>query len=231
MTIQSQTPAPIAAQPVVVVGGPTGPSGGPTGTTGSIGPTGPTGVTGSRGSIGPLGTGPTGPTGAGAFTGPTGKVGPPGSAGPTGVTGPMGPLGAVGSGQFISTNSFGTLGPYGTNPTAVGFGVSYTTKASGNVLVIFAGMARNSSIGAVTQINGIYGNGTPPGSGATTGLGTFFSTTQEYVSGTVNDRGGFTVMHLFSWPVNTQYWLDLTVASTVGANAYIADVQILVVEF
>jgi len=88
MTVQSKTPSPIFAQPIVVVGGPTGPSGGPTGTTGPTGPVGSaaTGVTGSTGNIGP--TGSTGPAGAGAFTGPTGATGPVGSsAGPTGPTG------------------------------------------------------------------------------------------------------------------------------------------------
>jgi hypothetical protein len=86
MTVQSKTPSPIWAQPVVVVGGPTGPSGGPTGAVGPTGSTGPTalGVTGPTGHIGP--TGITGPTGAGAFTGPTGMTGPVGSGniGPTG---------------------------------------------------------------------------------------------------------------------------------------------------
>jgi hypothetical protein len=87
MTTQSKTPAPIMAQPVVVVGGPTGPSGGP------IGPTGPTGFTGPvatsvTGNTGPRGlTGPTGSTGPGAATGPTGFTGPPGTPGVTGPTG------------------------------------------------------------------------------------------------------------------------------------------------
>lgn len=82
MTIQSKTPAPIAAQPVVVVGGPTGPAGGATGVAGS--------------------TGPTGPEGLGAFTGPTGFIGatgPTGSVGGIGVTGPMGMTGPVGIGS------------------------------------------------------------------------------------------------------------------------------------
>lgn len=233
MTIQSKIPAPILAQPVVVIGGPTGPSGGPTGSTGPTGIMGPL-ATGATGNTGPRGlTGPTGVTGAGAFTGPTGFTGPPGSGGATGATGMTGPFGAVGSGQFISTNSSGTLGPYGTTETAVGFGgsVPYTPTKSGYTLVMFAGMARNASVGAVTTITGRYGTGTAPSAGATTGLGTAFSTPQEYVSGTASDRGGFTVMKLLTLTLATPYWFDISVWSTVGANAYVANIQILVIEF
>jgi hypothetical protein len=234
MTTQSKTPAPILAQPIVVVGGPTGPSGGPTGPTGLSGAVGPTGYTGVRGQTGPLGTGPTGPTGVGAFTGPTGLTGP---AGPTGVTGSTGPTGVTGagsitSGRIISTNSSGTLGPYGGNPTAVGFGMSYTTKASGQVLVMFAGMARNATAGNTTFISPTYGTGTAPASGATTGLGTQYSTPQGYVSGTTTDRGGFMTMKILSLTVGTTYWFDILVWNSVGGTgtAYIADVQILIVE-
>ncbi len=233
MTIQSKTSAPILAQPVVVVGGPTGPSGGPTGPTGPTGYTGPV-ATSVPGNTGPRGlTGPTGNTGAaGTLTGPTGFTGPPGSS-ITGPTGPQGPLGAVASNQYISTNSSGTLGPYGTTAQAVGFGssIKYTTKKTGFTLVMFAGMARHAVAGAITTITGIYGTGTPPAANGTTGLGTSYSTNQQYVSGTTTDRGGFTVMKLLALPVGVEHWFDLTVQSSNGANAYIADVQILVMEF
>jgi hypothetical protein len=105
MTVQSKTPAPIWAQPVVVVGGPTGPSGGPTGTTGPTGSTGPV-ASSVTGNTGPRGlTGPTGNTGPAAATGPTGMTGPVGSPGMTGpaISGatlvanlPTGPIGARG---------------------------------------------------------------------------------------------------------------------------------------
>jgi hypothetical protein len=120
MAVPVVVPAPIAAQPVVVVHGPTGPTGPGVGATG---PTGLTGATGRTGYSGPTGwtgaTGVTGATGAGAFTGPTGFTGPPGSGGatgitgatgPTGFTGPIGPTGASGPGATGVTGSTGVGG-------------------------------------------------------------------------------------------------------------------------
>jgi len=109
------SPAPIAAMPVRVIGGPTGPSGGPTGSTGptGFGPTGPSG---------PLGTGPTGPTGFGA-TGPTGYPGLTGATGPVGVavTGATGPSGADGgAGDDGATGPTGPTGSSGAASTVTG---------------------------------------------------------------------------------------------------------------
>jgi hypothetical protein len=139
--------APIAAFPVVLVGGggtgpggtgPTGPTGpgisgtagtGPTGPTGPAG--GPTGATGSA-STGPTGrTGPTGPTGS-SITGPTG-IGATGSTGASGLQGTTGPTGATGAG---ATGPTGASGPLGTGPTgpagtASGTGATGPTGASG----------------------------------------------------------------------------------------------------
>lgn len=116
--IIDSTVAPVLAQPVVVVGGPTGPSGGPTGPTGRTGATGATGAgafTGPTGSTGS--TGSTGATGAGAFTGPTGPTGytgPPGVAvtGTTGCTGPTGPTGSTGPTGTIFTGATGGVSGY-----------------------------------------------------------------------------------------------------------------------
>jgi hypothetical protein len=112
--IQSKTPAPILAQPVVVVGGPTGPAGGATGVpgpTGEIGPTGAGAFTGPTGSLGP--SGPTGPVGVGV-TGPAGMTGPPGPGG-IGPTGPAAILATclvaqlpVGSSVSVGTRGFVT---------------------------------------------------------------------------------------------------------------------------
>lgn len=118
MPVQVNQPAPVAAFPVVVVGGPTGPAGTPGGPTGSTGPTGPTGRTGPTGAVAPTGpTGKTGPTGAGP-TGVTGYTGPPGnqgSTGPTGVSGPTGTTGPTGSGPTGPTGTLtGPTGPTGT---------------------------------------------------------------------------------------------------------------------
>lgn len=128
MTVTVNSPAPISARPVVVVGGPTGPAGGPTGATGATGRTGPTGAAAATGATGPTGLGATGPTGASGRTGPTGASGPPGNQGPTGlaatgVTGPTGPTGVTGATGAL-TGPTGSTGPSGgptgnTGPTGI----------------------------------------------------------------------------------------------------------------
>jgi hypothetical protein len=228
MTIQSKTPAPILAQPVVVIGGPTGPSGGPTGVTGPTGYTGPV-ATSVPGNTGPRGlTGPTGATGAASTqTGPTGMTGPVGG----GIQGPTGPYGAVGAGSFVSTYSSGNNGPYGSE-VMVGFGANtrYTPTKSGNVLVMFAGQARNATVGATTVVSGRYGTGAYPSAGASP-IGSMISNSQYCVSGTTTDSGGFTIMRLLTLPLNTEHWFDLSVLSSPGATAYLSNVQMLVIEF
>jgi hypothetical protein len=120
-------PSPVAAQPVVVVNGPTGPTGPNTGVTGATGPTG-FGATGVTGSTGPTGAGATGPTGA---AGPTG-IGPTGPVGMTGggQTGPSGPTGPLGTGPTGPTGVTGPTG--GTGPTGItGFGATGPTGNTG----------------------------------------------------------------------------------------------------
>jgi hypothetical protein len=228
MTTQSKTPAPIMAQPVVVIGGPTGPSGGPTGVTGPTGYTGPV-ATSVTGNTGPRGlTGPTGATGAASTqTGPTGMTGPVGG----GIPGPTGPYGAVGVGSFVSTYASGINGPYGSE-VMVGFGanIHYTPTKSGNVLVMFAGQARNATVGATTTVSGRYGTGSPPIAGAAV-VGSMISNSQHYVSGTTTDTGGFTIMRLLTLPLAAEHWFDLSVFSSPGSTAYITDTQMLVIEF
>lgn len=120
MTIKVLAPAPIMAQPVVVVGGPTGPAGGPTGPSGVTGATGPT-AQASTGPTGPFGTGPTGTTGSTGPRGQTGFTGPPGTPGPTGLsaTGPQGVTGPSGQGPTGAVGPTGNTGPNGgpTGPT------------------------------------------------------------------------------------------------------------------
>src|SRR5262245_37580857 len=179
MSTQSTVPAPIAAQPVVVIGGPTGPSGGPTG---PVGPTGSavafTGPTGRTGPTGAIGTGPTGATGVGAFTGPTGITGPVGSVGqtgPTGATGVIGPTGSVGPlspGNFNQLNNFTPAGNIGGTDSAVGMAVYLTPSHSGNVVFSVGGLAQNTgAVGNGVLIRARYGTGAAPIYGATSGLG------------------------------------------------------------
>jgi hypothetical protein len=227
MTIQSKTPAPIMAQPVVVIGGPTGPASGLTGPTGSTGPAGPASTIGPTGSTGLAGqTGPTGAVGVGV-TGPTGMTGPVGG----GIQGPTGPYGAVGAGSFKSDYVTGSVGPFGAE-VMMGFGANtrYTPTKSGNVLVMFAGQARNATIGATTVVSGRYGTGSYPNAGAGA-VGNMISNSQYCVSGTTTDSGGFTIMRLLTLPLNTEHWFDLSVLSSPGATAYLSNVQTLVIEF
>lgn len=178
MTVAQQVPAPVSAQPIVVVGGPTGPSGGPTGPTGPSGPTGAAGTL--TGPTGPLGTGPTGPAGSRGFTGPTGITGPVGNSltgptGPTGVTGaagtltgptgntgptglggtgPTGPSGGP-TGPTGPTGATGDTGPLGTGPTGpTGIGATGPTGSTG------AAGSGGASIGTVVGVTGTH-NGLP----------------------------------------------------------------------
>src|SRR5262252_2302830 len=227
---QSTIPAPIAAQPVVVVGGPTGPSGGPTGMTGPTGSavafTGPTGRTGPTG---PLGTGPTGATGAGAFTGPTGRTGPPGSAatGPSGATGPTGPIGVHQSG---SANFTGPTGGWGAPPPLMcGLGATITPNASGKCAIIIAGVALNSTTnGGTINVSGRYGTGTAPVAGAAD-TGTPFGITQHLntaVTGGNILQIGFTVMAVVTGlAVGTPYWFDLALSTVSGTGCQVRDLQ------
>lgn len=99
MTVEVNGPAPVMAQPVVVVNGATGPTGPSPGSTGATGPTGPTGSTGVVGQTGPTGLG-FAFSYAGAGNAVTGISGP--------VTGP--------SGVHTQIQTWLTLtGPSGTN--------------------------------------------------------------------------------------------------------------------
>jgi hypothetical protein len=247
MSTQSNIPAPIMAQPVVVVGGPTGPSGGPTGPTGGTGPTAATGVTGSTGRTGPTGnTGPTGVTGAGAFTGPTGYTGPPGSPGPgyTGATGPTGmsgidgatgPTGAgfLGSARTAATSKSSGFTGIGTSQICFGLNLRYTPTVSGKLLIVAAGVAQNTTANAA-QIFGFYGTGTTPAAGAAVpGISGQWGNTQHLadVSPASALWAGFTVVGIVTGlTLSTSYWFDVALSANGGAGAGIRDVQFILIE-
>lgn len=232
MSTQSNIPAEIMTKPVVVVHGPTGPSGGPTGATGPQGMASTTGATGVRGPSGV--TGYTGPTGlASVVTGPTGMTGPVGSIGNV-VLGPTGPTGSFGGSGSVYNNWWtGPIGPYGTSQTMLGLGARFTTRASGTLLIAVTGLVRNSAGGAGggTTIVLRWGTGTSPVAGqASTGislgtaLNTFLVNAADYVGFAIN-------MGVFFNPDGTDRWIDLSMASTVGTNAYVRDVQMLLLEY
>lgn len=222
MTTQSNTPAPILAQPVVVVGGPTGPSGGPQGSTGPTGPLGFLGPTGQRGPTGPLGTGPTGPQGIPADTGPTGLTGPPGSAGPQGVQGSVNPL------WTASGNQITTYGPYGGSAVMLGLGFVYTPQAHGTIFVVVSGLANNSTGGAGggTTIGLRYGVGSPPYTGMYS-LGSAVGRDQRLFMVNAAEWSGFTFTGVISGlAIGQPCWFDLTMWAASGTNtAYARDIS------
>jgi len=233
MATQSSTPAPIMAQPVIVVGGHTGPSGGATGPSGPVGATGAVGPTGVPGPTGLGPTGATGAAGAGAFTGPTGFTGPPGGgfAGPQGSTGPTGPQ-AISPSRVASGTLAGPFGPYGTSPTFIGAGstFAFTPTLSGTVWVAISGQARNSTAGVSTFIQARWGTGTPPAAGGGN-AGFAFGRLVESVSGSASDKQGFTILaFIFGLAVGTAHWIDLALTSSSGTSALVQDLHFTLIE-
>jgi collagen type VII alpha len=231
MSTQSNIPADIMTRPVVVVHGPTGPSGGPTGPTGPQGFATLTGATGVRGPTGVTGpTGAIGATGAGAFTGPTGFTGPPGSVGGTGLMGSTGPTGMLGSGdtsRYVYNNYQSAIGPYGTNYTMAGLGIIYTPKASGSILLILSGVARNSG-GVITTVGIKYGTGTPPAQGAGE-IGVFLGSLVDLLPAATG-QVGFTINFVISGFPPGSLWFDLAFKSVSGTTAYIQNINYSLLE-
>jgi hypothetical protein len=234
MSTQSNIPAEIMTRPVVVVHGPTGPSGGPTGPTGPIGAASATGATGVRGPSGV--TGATGPTGAASsVTGPTGMTGPVGQGGlgPIGPTGPVGPQLAIAD-HWTRVYDSTIYGPYGSSATHIGRGTawSYTLAGSGIYLVIVSGVVKNTAGGAGggVTLQFMSGNGTPPVAGASA-TGFQFGRDLRLFLVDAADQVGFTFPIIGSgWGTTGTIWHDLTVRSSLGANAYVQDLHFVLVE-
>lgn len=202
MAVEVVAPAPVAARPVVVIGGPTGPAGGPTGGTGPTGHTGApaaTGTTGPTGATGPTGRGATGP----ASTGATGPSGPPG--GPTGSQGDTGPTGTAGS--ATNTGATGHTGPSGptgfTGPvgTAANTGATGTTGSTGPTGKTGpAGTASNTGATGPTGITG------PTGAGATGPTGLPGSATNTGATGpTGTGAGSALARYRYAPPLVSQF--------------------------
>lgn len=227
--------APIMAQPVVVVGGPTGPSPGSTGPTGPVGAAGAVGSVGPIGPTGSIGTGPTGPLGHTGPDGPHGLTGPPGSLGAAGYTGPTGDPGADGTsiqGSAVAS-VIGPYGPVNTTLTLIGLGISYLVKSTGPVMVEISGLVRNSTggTGGGVTLSGRYlENASPPVAGTTVGIGTAFPVTLNFFTTDALGYYGFSTRLLTNFPAMTVWWFDLAIASTAGATAYVRDVQLTLIE-
>jgi hypothetical protein len=237
MPVDMNIPAEVSVRPVVVVGGPTGPSGGPTGPTGVTGPAGfatHTGSTGPTGVIGP--TGIVGPTGAGAFTGPTGNTGPPGAFGATGLAGigPTGPTGARTASQenFLVQYYANPRGPYGTTFAMSGCFWTYRPRSTGFLSIMVTGLARNSAggVGAGTTIQLRWGTGTPPNNGGAQ-VGVQLANDIRVFTTNANDQVGWSIPVGVVFAVDgTERWFDLCIKSTVGNNAYVQDINLVLIE-
>jgi hypothetical protein len=235
-------PAPIMAQPVVVIGGHTGPSGGPTGVTGPPGPTGEQGLTGPPGPTGIGPTGPAGHTGPGAFTGPVGMTGPPGSGGigPMGPTGPAGATGAAGpaatAGEFTwnTSNSASPVGNVGLTEYAMGMGSAFYIYPvnTGALLVIISGMVTNTTAaGNGVTITGRYGYDPAPLNGGTSGLGAVLGLPQHFVASTTAGQQGFIVHGIvYGRLTNVKTWFDLSIVAVTGGGASVKDINFSVIE-
>lgn len=218
MAVEVVAPAPVAARPVVVIGGPTGPAGGPTGGTGPTGHTGApaaTGTTGPTGATGPTGRGATGP----ASTGATGPSGPPG--GPTGSQGDTGPTGVAGSasntgatGHTGPTGSTGFTGPVGTAANTGATGPSGPSGPTGKTGP--AGTAANTGATGPTGITG------PTGAGATGPTGLPGSATNTGATGPTGGGGGAAAIaaQRYAPPTTSSF---TTVVGTNSENPSVSD--------
>jgi hypothetical protein len=256
MSTQSNIPAPVAAQPVVVVHGPTGPSGGPTGPTGPVGEATITGATGPRGPTGPFvfGTGPTGSPGAGAFTGPTGVTGPPGSGGTPGATGSTGPAGAFGHGwnaRARNPEGIWVVDNVG-QETSMGFQYEFVAQSSGQFLLMVSGTCGNTlAANRQVKITGRWNDKAvqaPPGPYETrpSFMGEVWGTPQTLINSSATQRMSFTIMGTIPDPFNGSFdpdtyppisfghtcWLDLSIQDpqSTTSGCYVADIQIMVLE-
>jgi hypothetical protein len=254
MPIQSSIRAPVLAQPSVVVGGPTGPAGGPTGPTGPEGSASITGATGSRGATGLQGpTGSTGSRGLDAeLMGPTGPTGP---AGAIAATGPTGATGIRGTGidmntgdinfpriyQYVDAVGEAYISGVDTIERMVGGGWYFIPQFTGNMFLMVTGLAENVDAGA-THVTLRIGRGgftpyTPPRPArGDPVIGTKVGVTQEIFAPGMTIP--FTLIGLvtvdveptFVYPYFADYWIDLSIKSSIGSGAAVREVSYFMME-
>jgi hypothetical protein len=162
------------------------------------------------------------------MTGPVGA----GVVGPIGLTGPTGPLIAA-SDRILSAYSGGVYGPYGTNSTMVGLGYTYTIKGtSGLLFIAVSGLARNSAGNAGTTVELHWQSGAPPPAGAAA-VGIMLGASQHLFLANAADKVGWCIHWIgggFAGYVGQNIWFDLAIWSTTGNNAYVQDLNFVVIE-
>jgi hypothetical protein len=226
--------APIMTKPAVVLGGPTGPSGGPTGPTGLQGPTGDTGQQGLQGMTGP--TGPTGAVGApgidGHMTGPTGPTGAGGPGASVGATGPTGPgvdlMASIG--RINITGNASGLSGVDEVERMVGNGIWYTPVQTGNMVVIFSGVAENTTGGGTTITSRAGASDflmdfPPAGYPA---IGSVLGLPQEVFAPGLSVS--FAIVGKVQLPKGQKTWFDLSIYSTSGAGAGVRLINGIIME-
>ncbi len=139
-------------------------------------------------------------------------------------------IGGTTEGSYLASPT----GNVSTTAKAMGLGgtFTFTPDASGILLVWMAGMVMNeTAIGSGVTITGRYGTGTAPVNGATSGLGTQFSTPQRFVASTVAGQQGFTVMgKVTGLTAGVTYWFDLSIVAVTSGGATVKDVQFVAFE-
>jgi len=140
------------------------------------------------------------------------------------------------SGHSENNWSASPTGNVSTTEQAMGLGTGggflFTPTKSGIALVWIGGMVLNSmAAGDGVTITGRHGNGTAPTNGATTGLGTQFSTPQHFIASTAAGQQGFMVMgKVTGLTAGVTEWFDLSIVAVTGGGATVKDVQFVVVE-
>lgn len=247
MTVKQSLRAPILAQPTVVFGGPTGPGGGPTGPTGPegvalTGPPGPMGVTGEQGPIGPTGAHGADSSVIGA-TGPTGIVGDVGPTGPTGDTGPGFIYESTNSQPrfYMWTDITGEGGAdyitgVDTIERMLGTSMWFMAQYSGNMFFMVTGTAENVDNGAtivtirIDKTTGYRPARGDPVSGQQVGQAAEIFAPGLTLPFTLIGMVQLPVIETGEWPGYQEYWINVSVKSSIGSGAAVREVTYLWME-
>jgi hypothetical protein len=137
--------------------------------------------------------------------------------------------------QAINTTQSSPADPAGvafaTGTVMMGLAGSVTPARSGKVLIIILGDITNSAASDGANIQIRYGTGAAPANAAAA-TGTATGGLYKYRNaGSAVPRGIFSIQSIVSGlTVGTTYWIDVTLAATIGGTASIADVTIIAIE-
>jgi len=134
---------------------------------------------------------------------------------------------------FVTADLIGPYGAIGITPTLIGLGALYLVSGSGRIAVEISGLVRNTNpTGAGVNLSGRYFQGaSAPLAGETVDIGTGFPITQHFYTTDPLGYYGFKCCYYSIFPTGQTWWFDLAIASTDGANAYVRDVQLTLIEY